>query len=307
MQRGTALTTRDVGWQAKAAEGSLQFVYLVGVEGSNHHGVMSELLAPLSLSQRCKPDSAKHGNNATMCIRPDAADEFRTFIGGDVCDKTPTRETILANMNVECNICVRDAVVRNALFHGDIEVDEVVSRGSQCGGTILEDMSFPSGSSRTPPGPMNLSSMFRQLSGRIDTRLVVLQRDFYDTVMSHQWFDGGANRHAKKMVEYMEYISQTLKGLPSHAWRILPVDCISTNKHGLQTSLARFLGFPTEECGHCWEHWNTPASNAARRAQRRTKVDDAFTKNRHRFDVLDPVHAKAMLSQYLVDPMTCNA
>jgi len=138
----------------------------------------------------------------------------------------------------------------------------------------------------------------------MDTRLVVLQRNFYDTVMSHPSWDGGVNGHAGVMANYLAYISNTLKDLPSHAWRILPVDCIHTNKHGLQISLARFLGFETEVCGHCWEHWRDPSSHE--HESRMWMVDNAFTRNRHRFDVLDPANANSMLSQYLVNPATCK-
>merc|ERR1712187_639729 len=119
---------------------------------------------------------------------------------------------------------------------------------------------------------MNLSTMYWKLSPRIDTRLVVLQRNFYDTVMAHPDWDKGTIGPAEKMAEYMEYISQTLKGLPSHAWRILPVDCVPKNKNGLQTSLARFLGFPSEVCGHCWEHWHTTGLHHANKT-RNVSVD----------------------------------
>jgi hypothetical protein len=157
---------------------NLRFVYVVGVEGVNHHGVMAGLIKPLSLSQACEHES-------------------------------------------NCKICINDKKVRKALLHGDIKVDEVISHGSRCEGFILEATSLPSWKDRIVPAPINLTTMFTKLSPRMDTRLVVLQRDFYDMVMAHPSWDGGAKGHAEKMVEYMEYISQALKGMPSHAWRTL--------------------------------------------------------------------------------------
>jgi len=305
MQRSTALKIGDVEWKSnETVEGSLLFVYLVGAEGSNHHGVLSELLVPLSQSQRCEAED-QLGKQMTTCARSDDEfSEFHAFLGEEVCNEIPPPDVNRAEMNIKCRICARDKMVRNALFKHGVNVDEIVSQGSRCGRTILEDNSFPSGSARTPPSPINLSTMFRALSPRIDTRLVVLQRNFYDTVMSHPTLDGGATGHAEKMAEYMGYISGALQDLPSHAWRILPVDCIEANKHGLQKSLAQFLGFPTEECGHCWEHWRAPMGHADE--PRNGAVDDVFTSNRHHFEVLDPDHANSILSQYLVDPTTCQ-
>lgn len=296
--------------RTKDTESIPQFVYTVGVEGSNHHGVMSELLVPLALSNvhhHHHQVEAKSGDGMSWCSRAhNETSPFEMFLANQgKCDAVPPPGI---NPNkVESSsprFCARDNDARQVLFHGDIKVDQLISRTSQCGGLVLEDNSFPSGGARTPPAPINLKDLYEKGSPHINIQLVVLQRNFYDTVLSHGNWDGGPLGHAEKMAEYMQYIAQNLEGIPPDAWRILPVDCIPGSKHLLQERLAQFLGFQSESCPHCWEHWRDPSNHALE--NRNVVVDNVFASNAHRFKMLDRGNANSFSKQYLVEPTTCQ-
>lgn len=224
-----------------------RFVYAIGVEGSNHHGVMSELLQPLA-AERCSQNCSMHlaVHTDAWAKQPDCAvhadtDELRGHLFGGRLST------------------VKDSAGVRQLLHRDHSA------------VWLEDNSFPSGwphgffGGRHPPAPMDIIDMFNTLQGIATTKIVVLVRDFTSTVLSHSRFDHGLVPHAEVLATYNAYIAKSIAQLPASSWYVLPVDCLYRSAQARQRvarDLRAFLGWkapniePRDACCNCFARWH---------------------------------------------------
>jgi hypothetical protein len=89
-------------------------------------------------------------------------------------------------------------------------------------------------------------------TSRVDTTLVMLNRDLANLVESHQNWDGGLDHHAQTMAMFLQYICLMVRtAVPRSAWVRLDYDSFATVPiEKLVTSLGRFLGWQTDWLTH---------------------------------------------------------
>lgn len=52
-----------------------------------------------------------------------------------------------------------------------------------------------------------------------DVKFLVLSRDLVSTVWSHPQWDGGIVNHAKTLVTFLQWLSETLADMPCTSWK----------------------------------------------------------------------------------------
>lgn len=256
------------------------FVYMLGVEGSNHHGVMAELLYPL-VTERCN-----QGPCNMQKIRE---------LPSSVSDKLPS--------NPWCPSVQRDPEFRKAFFSLNMTgvTDSFLQHPNHW---FLEDMSFPGDHMhRDVPMPIDLGIMFRAIAPLTNFKFLVLQRSFESLVVSRQDFDSGPRPHAEKMAEFLTYLSGELQLVPLTYWKVLPVDCLEWNEQTrmmAKVKVAEFLGINSQCCG-CFNSWRSPTSH-----ERIEDVEVIMESTVAAWPVFDASEDGPYVSQYLLNPSTCE-
>jgi len=221
-------------------------IYVIGLEGSSHHGVANTIVTTLA-NERCRSaasasscDAAELQASHQTCrallhgagFGTDGALAHAIFGTGNNARRSP---------NV-----VNPAALRTALA------------GAAAGSVFVEGASWPSGfdaAQRQPPWPLSLASLWEALrdgdGDRYDVRLLVLVRDFGATVWSKSaaWrsWDGGAARHARLLASHLAYLNDEIAQLPASAWRSVPVDCLyattDETRQRVVAAIRTFLGW----------------------------------------------------------------
>ena len=250
-------------------------VYVVGVEGSGHHGAMLQLVWPL-VRDRC----------GRACPPP----RSRADLDDDGADAVYARAS-------RCDSYAHDAAVAGALFGdapdgrvGDPAALRRALAAAPPGAVFVESRSFPAGGAplrdgpvdarRRPPLPLDLADLAAQLRGAAALRLVVLRRDFAAAVASHAKWDGDA--HAALLAAHVEALAGQLEAVRAAdpgAVAVLPVDCLyapaggAAARRAALAALAAFLGATNSSCCECLAFWRDAADRrgdaapaAARRA-----------------------------------------
>lgn len=81
-----------------------------------------------------------------------------------------------------------------------------------------------------------------------DVKVIMLNRDFANLVMSHEVWDGGLDHHAKTMAVFLQYICHVVRtAVPTTDWVRLDYESFATVEVGsLLRSLGHFLGWQTD-------------------------------------------------------------
>lgn len=263
------------------ASGSPPFVYMLGVEGSNHHGVMAELLSPL-VRERC---------NTGPCNEQSIKE-------------TPSSGDNLPPADPACPALQRDSAFRKELF-GLNATGLTAAFAQHPSAWFVEDMSFPAGlTSREVPMPIDLGDMFRAVSPLTDFRFLVLQRSFGQLAASRAGFDASLEAHAEKMAEYLAYLSGELERVPSASWKVLPVGCLERGDEArvlAKERVAEFLGLSSQCCG-CFQSWQSPTPH-----EQSDAVESIGESTIQDWPVFDPRDGGRFRGQYLLNPSTCKA
>jgi len=203
-----------------------KLIYIVGMEGSGHHGFVDEFLFPLS-----KEREITCYNNSKTKLR-DGKMRFFIFSNG------PT------------------GLVKNS-----INLKEYLYKEKNT--VFIEDKSFPSGSvNRIPPFPLCFDNLYAKIPS---VKILLLIRNYLDTVLSHRTFDNGLIKHAEKMSHYSYFLSRTVRKIPKENWKAFYIDCIyksSYHKIKAVNDVRKFLNWETEhanrKCCNCFLNWRSP-------------------------------------------------
>ncbi|KAL3799880.1 hypothetical protein ACHAW5_004392 [Stephanodiscus triporus] len=239
-------------------------VYVLGVEGSMHHGVTPVLrsLAKMQLDEYTGlPYDVKYANR-----------ELRSAIFGfSKNDRTIDNPTMVRHT-------MRRICPANGAHH-----------------VIVEDLSFPSGEADDPRTyrvhrqrwwyqstmeqiamsetalnhPTNLYAFYEAYSPYADIRFVVLHRPYIKTVASHMDYDGTVEQHSNVLRGYMLLLRRFLDSHP-RTWTLVCVERMTSSFHGdnvesrdesrrrILSMLAEFLGWDhrtAEGCHDCYDGW----------------------------------------------------
>lgn len=214
---------------------NVSFVYVVGVEGSGHHGATKELVLPL-ISNRC----------------PDC--DTRRLLG---CNKN-----ILDDFNqVPLANCLRPSPGRHLFVWEDRSFPAGHAMGHR--NAIVK--------SRLPY--FDFGKLYRSIAPFVDVfRLVLLRRDFFAIVRAHLNFDPTPSLHASLMAKHLEYIAHAMRAFPTKSYATLPVDCLfvsNETRAALISPLANFLQIQSPagspRCANCFANWHNQTDHSTYR------------------------------------------
>ena len=254
-----------------------QIIYVLGVEGSMHHGftpILKSLAERQSDSRTGTPYDVVYKNkllNSAMfkpsCHHEGSEDAGPCIGGGDMPMDDPNSVQALLR-----KICPDPY---------DLQSRHV----------IIEDNSFPSGlkirskwshmsaeeianSTTAANHPTNLNNFYDSFGPYVDVRFLVLHRPYLETIASHPGFDGGPIRHSVVLSGFIILLSRFLTShmySPSQdgnapLWMIVCTNRLVSksfqseeellkSRASLLRDLAYFLGWPVSTCPECFDNW----------------------------------------------------
>ena len=287
-----------------------QIIYVLGVEGSLHHGFMP--IIKVLADQQVDLVTSSH---------------FHVVKGHEVL-----RAAIFGSKKFAKLPISDPQLVQNT-------VDAICPPGDERQHIILEGNSFPSGGSEddtirpttfrvrrqshwltmTPNEiasspqalhhPTNLYEFYNAFSPYADVRFVVLHRPYLDTIASHAGFDSGPIPHSTVIIGFLLLLSRFLVshlysnnyydasasgytdydhgkqngGVP--LWTLVCVEQLSSKEFETQqqlleardnivSHLATFLGWPIRSCPQCFDNWreSSKASPESRLGEATTNI-----------------------------------
>jgi hypothetical protein len=285
----TKTTVSTIGVPASSSllrRSNCQIIYVLGVEGSLHHGFMPVIKSLAEQQVDPATGSRYHVLNEHNILRA-AIFGSKKFGHVPISDPQLVQETL-------ATICPPNN--RNG---SEEEVKYI----------ILEGNSFPSGGvdstfrvprqqdwqSMTPNEiatspqalhhPTNLYEFYNAYSPHVDIRFVVLHRPYLDTIASHARFDSGPIQHStvisgfllllsRFLVSHMYYHYNNASDSATSGdgkdvvplWTIVCAEQLSSKEHKttqqlltareqIVRSLANFLGWPQQSCLKCFDNW----------------------------------------------------
>ncbi|KAL7527873.1 hypothetical protein ACHAWF_002338 [Thalassiosira exigua] len=251
---------------ASASRRRCQIVYVMGVEGSTHHGFVPivEALA------RHQVDPAAGGKYA-VDAEPRAlkAGLFGWFRGkyllrwgfrvGDVPEvEHPALDTRL---------------IEWASFpsgHEDDPRSYRVRRQREWRGMTPEEIADSDEARRHPA---NMTAFVHAYSPYASVKFVVLHRPFLETIASHRQWDGGPEIHSNIIRGFMLLLRGFLDDHPG-LWTLVCIDRIMgrhySNKEDVLiermvflANLAKFMGWPDGKCPQCFDRWRESRNDPA--------------------------------------------
>ncbi|KAL7539774.1 hypothetical protein ACHAXR_011628 [Thalassiosira sp. AJA248-18] len=254
-----------------------QIVYVLGVEGSTHHGFIP-IIESLARNQQ-DPDSGLQYN---VDIDPKylKAGLFGWYKGRT--RKWGVRDDAQMNDPDFVKRVVQESCPDNGKKH-----------------VMIEWTSFPSGQENDPRSyrvhrqhewlsmtpeeiansnkavqhPTNMTDFIHAYSSFVDIRIIVLHRPFLETIASHDSWDGGATIHSNVIRGFMLMLRRFLDANKfdlvdgtRRLWSLLCVEQImaknyekeedvTTARNNILNNLATFLGWPNGDCPRCFDDW----------------------------------------------------
>lgn len=254
-----------------------QIVYLLGVEGTMHHGV-EPIIATLAANQ-VDPETGKSYavHSKSKDLRYGLFAPTGSRLGFD--DPPPMDDPALVK-KVISTICPDDGrkhiVIEAASFPcgGKFRVSR--SNGSR----VWRQMSPEAiaNSDMALEHPTNLYKFYNAYSKYVDVQFIALYRPFLETIASHRTWDTGPIPHSNIIQGFLILHSRFLDKhfvdsfTGKRVWTLVRVEKLSVKYHGLWHNrkdrkqaldarrdmirdVATFLGWPKTRCSKCFSSW----------------------------------------------------
>lgn len=279
----SSVATNDADDGVQHRRTNCQIIYVLGVEGSIHHGFMPVIK---SLAERQ--------------FDPLTGTQYHVVKGHDDLRAAIFRSSACSREEKDEGLCVKDELQMNDPSFVRATLDKICPNPKEVWRkhVIIEGNSFPSGREKEKylvtrqrdwPGmtpeqisssetalnhPTNLYKFFDSFSPHADVRFVVLHRPYLETIASHPNFDGGPEKHSVVISGFIILLSRFLMShMYSPAWdgsvplwTIVCADRLTSksfqNENQLSESrervlgyLANFLGWPDSSCPECFDEW----------------------------------------------------
>ena len=210
-----------------------QIVYVLGVEGSGHHGVSDVLLQTLASEQSGISLKFRDRDFRRIMTARDSAEIAQKMI--EICQ--PTKRT---------------AIVEDTSFPTGLEYRKIYAGRPAMDVAAILDIK---------PHPLDLEALVDTFSPHADIKFVILHRPFFNVAVSHSEYniDGGIVGHGEVMSGYMRYLGKLFK--PDKLggkvdWMLLCTDRLRTiERDAVVGELADFLGWTKRQCDHCFDKW----------------------------------------------------
>ena len=254
--------------------GNCQIIYVLGVEGSIHHGFMP-VIETLARQQ----------------VDPVTDYPYQVTKG-----HPRLRDALFSSENVDDPSLVQETIEVLCPFYTTFWTESSSWRKF----VVIEGNSFPSGgavsspfytkrqrywSELTPEGiagdelalrhPTSLQRFYDAYSPYADVKFVVLHRPYLDTIASHVKYELGPKMHSTVVGGFLIILSRFLAGhmyrqdaggAVEALWTIVCADKLQSRSYGAADELnaarrevlsyvAGFLGWPTSDCDKCWDGW----------------------------------------------------
>ena len=233
-----------------------QIIYVVGVEGSAHHGA-SEVIASFA-----KRQVDGEGKDYVVHFRNDYFREVIDWLNGKNVKKV-AKQVRRDHMHQLCNDGRRHVIIEDNSFPSGSSV-----RGQWKNMTATEIAS----SLKKHPHPIDLKAFAQDFSPFADVRYVVLHRPFINTVVAHHDFGGN---HATVIRGNLMYLAELLRGsgkggkraVGGAPWTLLCVDQLSNSRNSkvdgatatprerILADLSHFLRWHHPDCPRCFAEW----------------------------------------------------
>lgn len=268
--------------QLLASRNNCQIIYILGVEGSMHHG-FSTVFDALARQQ----------------VDPSTGQPYDVKLGGMQGHQTTLKAALMGFGNKNKAGVGNPALVQRILSQ--------VCPNDGKRHVIIEDSSFPCGHEDDPRTyrvhrqsywksassmeqiandnnalnhPTNLYEFYEGYSPYADVKFVVLHRPFLETIASHHVWDGGAEGHSNVIRGFMLLLRRFVD---SHTfdprtgqklWTMVCIERIAAKfynseqevhiarQHVLE-KLASFMSWPTGACPACFDDWRESTKNYA--------------------------------------------
>jgi hypothetical protein len=251
-----------------------QIVYVLGVEGSIHHGV-TPIIDTLA-RQQIDPYT---GNPYTVHLQPRV---LRAALFG-IRERRRSMTDPSLIQEVLDQLCPRDGnkhvIIEDSSFPCGAEDDPRsyrVHRQREWMGMTMQEIAQ---AELALNHPTNLQSFVDVYSPHAEIKFVVLHRPFLETVASHTDVDEGSYGHSNVIRGFMLILRRFLDANP-RLWTMVCVerlmstyyeqndvvdeDHFSLARQNIVSYMAVFLGWPQMECPHCFDSWQESTKDAVK-------------------------------------------
>jgi len=203
----------------------IKFIYIVGVEGCGHHGLIPVVHKALN--------SYKNSGNENITVHVHWTKlrdifhklwSFSGYLPFDInrgINKRKTEKTV-KDLN--------DKALKMNKVH-----------------FILESRSFPSDRYRRCFNQWNIKEMADIFKPYADIFYLVLHRDPIAMTFSHKDFDGGLRQHAKVVARFLRYLNCKLAEVDTEFFRVINYEDLIDNQKSIGLALSNFLGIPLQD------------------------------------------------------------
>ena len=253
-----------------------QIVYLMGVEGATHHGIVPilETLAKAQLDENGIPYSVEvdhpvlksglfgwgdKGRIKTMGFAPNVPLSNPDFVQRIVKKTCP-------------NDGKKHILIEWASFPSGQQDDPRSYRVHRQHDWLSMTPQEIANDSDALNQPLNVTEFVHAYSPLVDIKFVVLHRPFLETIASHHSWDGGAESHSNIIRGFMLLLRKFLDNHPvdmvsgKRLWQLLCVERIMAKNYdnpkdvdvarsNIVANMANFLGWSNGECSHCFDKW----------------------------------------------------
>ena len=251
-----------------------QIIYVLGVEGSIHHGFMP-VIETLARQQ----------------VDPVTDYQYHVTKG-----HPQLRDAIFSSENIDDPNLVQATIEGLCPYYTTFWTES----SSWQKYVVIEGNSFPSGGANVSPfftprqrywselspegiaadelalrHPTSLQRFYDAYSPYVDVKFVVLHRPYLDTIASHVKYELGPKMHSTVVGGFLLILSRFLaghmygtnaNGVSEALWTIVCADKLQSKTYGSADDLAvarqevlaylvRFLGWSTSDCASCWDEW----------------------------------------------------
>ena len=257
-----------------------QIIYILGVEGSIHHG-FTPILHSLALKQ-----TDANGQSVDVQLQPRA---LRAALFGRFREKRPLDDPSLVADTLR-KLCPSDGkkhiIIEDSSFPCGQEGDPRGYRFPRQHSWLNMTMEEIASSGMALEHPVNLYKFVELYGQYTDIKFVVLHRPFLETVASHMDWDENVIRHSNLIRGFMLILKRFLDAHKAdnggnQFWTIVCVERLMSQFYQFETNqgmqidgdawnaarqnilsyLAEFLGWSNVECIDCFKTWREGSKN----------------------------------------------
>lgn len=248
-----------------------QIVYILGAEGSFHHGftpIMQKLAARQTDPATGAPLAVSYPNGHFRRGIFGHHNETRTLDDPDLIART-LRYICPADG-------ARHVTIEDTSFPSGYQFDIRTYRIHRMPWWATATMEEIAMADTALNHPTNLDVFYKLYSPYADIKFVVIHRSYVEMIGSHYEFDDTVERHSNVIRGFLLLLRRFLDSHPTdpftggRLWTLVCAEHLKVQESEEETDFSRrnilrylveFLGWSNEECPECFDHWKTSSKN----------------------------------------------